>query len=230
MTLDAAVRLSEIVLGLAIALQSLEHRRGPARDRPLFTMRVAAAAGLVSGVAPLVWLLLLLLTGLVVVRRCLGPYNGGSDRLALLLLTSLTVVRLVPSLAVAEVAAGYASVQVTLSYAVAGWVKLANPAWRRGEALRDVFAFSAYPVSEALRAWAARPALLVALSWVVILFEIAFPLALAHPALLLPVLAVAALFHAGNAMLFGLNRFLWTWLAAYPLLVWFQARFVGMLW
>jgi hypothetical protein len=37
---------------------------------------------------------------------------------------------------------------------------------------------------------------------------------------------VAAAFHLANACLFGLNRFLWIWLAAYPPLLWFQERVI----
>jgi len=36
-------------------------------------------------------------------------------------------------------------------------------------------------------------------------------------------LAIGAAFHLANAFAFGLNRFLWAWLAAYPAL-WFWAR------
>ena len=36
--------------------------------------------------------------------------------------------------------------------------------------------------------------------------------------------SLATLFHLGNALLFGLNRFFWIWLAAYPALLWFQQR------
>jgi hypothetical protein len=37
-------------------------------------------------------------------------------------------------------------------------------------------------------------------------------------------LTLAALFHFVNACLFGLNRFFWIWLAAYPSLLWLQQR------
>ena len=37
-------------------------------------------------------------------------------------------------------------------------------------------------------------------------------------------LSFATLFHFANACLFGLNRFFWIWLAAYPSLLWLQQR------
>jgi hypothetical protein len=41
-------------------------------------------------------------------------------------------------------------------------------------------------------------------------------------------LALAAAFHLANACLFGLNRFFWVWLAAYPSLIWLQHRIFGV--
>ena len=93
-------------------------------------------------------------------------------------------------------------------------------------ALRDVFAFSAYPVSEELRNLAQRPRLLWTASWAVMLFEVLFPLGFADARLLWGALGGAATFHLANACLFGLNRFLWFWIAAYPSILWLQSRLV----
>jgi len=65
---------------------------------------------------------------------------------------------------------------------------------------------------------------LLGLSWTLMLFEMLFPLALLDATLLKAALAVAALFHLVDGCVFGLNRFLWIWLAAYPCLLWFQQR------
>ena len=118
-------------------------------------------------------------------------------------------------------------VQLVLSYFVSGWVKLVNPEWRRGEALCDVFRFSAYPVSEGLRRLADQPRFLFVMGWAVILFELAFPLSLLDPVALKLALLCAAGFHFSNACFFGLNRFFWIWLCAYPALIWFQDRIFG---
>ena len=123
-----------------------------------------------------------------------------------------------------EVALGYLAVQLVLSYFISGQVKIANLEWRSGRALQDVFCFSAYPVSEELRGLADRPKLLFGASWAVMLFEVLFPFSLLDTRLLMVALFIAALFHLANAFLFGLNRFVWVWLAAYPSILWFQAR------
>jgi len=166
----------------------------------------------------------LALLSLVALRRFQGPYNGGADRMGILALWCLTLSRWLPTEAARELAFGYLGVQLILSYFIAGWVKIRNPDWRNGEALRQVFAFSAYPASEGLRDWARRPKILLGMSWTVMLFELGFPLTLVSRPTLALGLACAALFHLMNACLFGLNRFFWTWLAVYPAILWLQGR------
>ena len=224
MILEAAARLTEILLALALIQQGLEHLRGFREERLLFGARTILCVLLILGVAspwPLVGLAGL---SLLILHRFQGPYNGGSDRMGLLALWCLTLSRLAPVPQWKELAFGYLGVQLVLSYFISGGVKILNPDWRSGRALRDVFRFSAYPVSEALRGWADRPRVLRAMSWAVILFELAFPLTLLSRPALIAGLAVAALFHLANACLFGLNRFFWTWLAVYPAILWLQAR------
>ena len=78
--------------------------------------------------------------------------------------------------------------------------------------------------AEGLRAFADRPRLLRAMSWGVMGFELAFPLTLLWTPALVAGLVVAGTFHLANACLFGLNRFFWTWLSAYPAILWLQGR------
>ena len=58
-------------------------------------------------------------------------------------------------------------------------------------------------------------------------FELLFPLCLLTQPTLIVGLGIAATFHFANACLFGLNRFFWIWLAAYPSLLWFQGRLMS---
>jgi hypothetical protein len=224
MTLEPAARLTEILLALAFLQQGLEHLRGFSNERRLFLVRTGLCLLLLLGVAapwPLVGLAIL---SLFILHRFQGPYNGGSDRMGLLALWCLTLSRLAPTPEWREIAFGYLGMQLMLSYFVSGWVKVVNPQWRSGRALRDVFQFSAYPVSEGLRRWARRPRVLFLMGWAVMAFELAFPLTLLWRPALIAGLAVAATFHLANACLFGLNRFFWTWLATYPAILWLQAR------
>jgi hypothetical protein len=219
-----ALRLTEIGAGLALMQASAEHLGGERRWLWLAGLRGVLAALLVSGVAPVIAALGLTVIAVGVLERCDGPYNGGSDRMALLVLCCVCLAHLAPGPRGAELAYGYLAAQLVLSYVISGWVKIVNADWRSGRALCDVFLFSAYPVSESLRALAVRPRLLRAAAWAVMGFELAMPLALLDRRVLVALLAIAGAFHLANACLFGLNRFLWIWLSAYPSLWWLQAR------
>lgn len=224
MSLDDAIRLTEILLGLAFLQQSAEHIRSHSAERNLFIPRIGLSLLLIFGIQTQWVCAALIILSLCILKRFHGPYNGGSDRMGLLILCCLTATYFLPSQRLQEYALGYLALQSLLSYFVSGWVKITNPEWRNGNALADIFSFSAYPVSQALRSWADHPRLLYAMSWAVILFELLFPLTLITQSTLIIGLIIAATFHLANAFLFGLNRFFWIWLAAYPSLLWLQDR------
>ncbi len=228
MPLEYAIRLTGILLAVAFLQQSAEHMRAAAPDeRRLFLARAGLSALLLAGFAVQFACLALLVNSLFILKRFQGPYNGGSDRMGLLILCCLCAAELMPASRWQEVAIGYLAAQLLLSYFIAGWVKVANPEWRTGRALQDVFLFSAYPASEQWRKLADRPTLLWLASWAVMLLELLFPFSLLTRATLIAALALAAMFHCANACLFGLNRFFWIWLAAYPSILWLQQRMLG---
>jgi hypothetical protein len=216
MTLDLALRATEILLAFAFLQQSSEHIMGRHTAPFLFIPRAVMAIFLLLGIQSEWMLVGLCAHSLLVLHRFQGPYNGGSDRMGLLVLYCLSLARWTPDGLMSEVAIGYLAVQVILSYFMSGQVKIVNPDWRQGHALRDVFAFSAYPVTESLRNLANHPRLLWVASWSVMVFEILFPFSILDPILLHVALVIAAFFHLANACLFGLNRFFWFWLASYP--------------
>lgn len=225
LTAAQAMGWMQVLLSFAIAQQSLEHlARG---DQMIFVPRLVLCVvmGLGIGGAWPVWGLWGI--SLAMLWRYQGPYNGGSDKMTMLILSCLSLAHMAPTPFWQEMALSYLAVQLVLSYFVSGWVKLVNPEWRRGEALCDVFRFSAYPVSEGLRRLADQPRFLFVMGWAVILFELVFPLSLLDPVALKLALLCAAGFHFSNACFFGLNRFFWIWLCAYPALIWFQDRIFG---
>lgn len=227
MSFETALRLTELLLALAVLQQALEHLTGPFLwDRLLAAARAVLAIALISLPWPGLCSVALLLHHLVLLHRYDGPYNGGADRMILLVTIGLAAGHLAPGHWGGELALAYLAAQLTLSYFMSGLVKVLNPDWRSGRALADVFLFSTYPVSEQLRGLAARSHLLWVGSWGVILFELAFPVGLLHPLALFGALVIAFGFHLANACLFGLNRFVWAWAAAYPSLIWLQARLV----
>jgi hypothetical protein len=151
--------------------------------------------------------------------RWRGTFNGGADTLTLIVLGSLAVgLGAAPGSALARGALWFVALQVVLSYFVAGIVKLRRAEWWRGRALARFLGESAYDVPQRWRAWSRYPALMGVGAWALMLFEVSFPLALRDPAWCRWYLLAAFAFHLLNFAVFGLNRFVWAWLAAYPAL------------
>lgn len=106
--------------------------------------------------------------------------------------------------------------QLTLSYAVAGWSKLAVATWRNGSEIQGTLTAEAWGHPFAARLVAHRPVAL-AVSWSVMLLEAAFPVALLAPMpWLIAALGLMLLFHFATAMFMGLNLFPWAFAATYP--------------
>lgn len=227
MPFEFAVRLTEILLALAFLQQSLEHIFGSREAQFLFSVRAALSLVLLSGHFSEWALLALTAHSILILHRYQGPYNGGSDRMSLLILYTLCLSHWLPAGVPSEAVFGYLAIQVVLSYFMSGYVKIINPEWRSGQALQDVFDFSAYPVADSLRQLKNYPRTLWAGSWAVMVFEVLFPMSLFHSTSLIIALVVATAFHVANACLFGLNRFVWAWIAAYPSILWLQGRLVS---
>ena len=229
MLLDQAVRLSEIILAFAIAQQGFEYSRGLQPEKSLGIISVMLSLLLLIGFQTVFVEAGLLLVAIVLLRRFQGPFNGGSDCMTILVLLCLFLSHVAPTPFWQEVALGYLAFQLCSSYFQSGYIKIINADWRRGHALQDVFAITAYPVSNNLRKWSESPRLLWAMSWLVIIFELLFPFSLLNEMLLIMALFIAITFHFANAWLFGLNRFFWVWPATYPIILWFQERLFSSL-
>ena len=164
------------------------------------------------------------LTCFALARRC--PFGQeGSDQLTLLLTTSLAIGSLSPRAAI--LALTFIALQLCLAYVTAGAVKLLSPGWRNGTALQGIFRTRVYGhpliariVSQALVA--------AALSWLVIGWELSFPLAiLAGRGWFWAALLAGVAFHVSTAVFMGLNNFMVIFLAAYPALIWAAERISG---
>ena len=224
MSLDDAIRLTEILLSVALIQQSLEHIFGLANERLHYLLRLILSLLLLAGVQSQWVSVALFINMLFILRRFQGPYNGGSDLLSMLLITCVCAAHFAPNENWREYILGYLALQAIFSYFKSGWAKVINHDWRTGQALVDVFSFSVYPISEATRSWASRPRLLCAMSWAVILLELVFPLTMLSQVTLIIGLALAMSFHFANFIMFGFNRFIWVWAATYPSLIWLQGR------
>jgi hypothetical protein len=168
---------------------------------------------------------LLLLSQLAIGARFRGTFNGGSDYMSVAALLALSLAAAFGgSPRAVSASLGYVCVQLVFSYFIAGAVKLKKPAWRSGEALGALLRTNRYGTPPALRQLVSRPGVARAAAWSVMLFECGFPASLAGLGVAVPMLALGALFHALNLLAFGLNRFFFAWLAAYPSLLYFSAQ------
>jgi hypothetical protein len=224
MQINEAIRYSEIILAFAYVQQSAEFIRGLKPEKYLGYFRLALSLLLIFNVQPMLVELGLLIIAAILLQRFQGPYCGGSDCMSILVLLCLFLAHIAPTKFWQEIALGYLAFQLTFSYFQSGYIKVINGDWRSGQALKDVFAITAYPVSNHVRQWANSNRLMFLMSWAVILFELLFPLSLLNHYALVIALVIAAIFHLANAGLFGLNRFFWIWPAAYPVILWFQNR------
>ncbi len=234
--LPAAVLWTHRLLGVGLLIQTAEllctrhsFARGGVLEGSWATPWLLARLGLagllvLAPTLPTPWSALIvngLLLGnsLWLTVRSRGPVCGGSDSMFFqvqlgLLLTSLGFWE--PLLI--RVGLGWIAVQSSLSYLLAGVAKLKNAGWRHGGALQNLMSSAGpYVVFAPARRLAERRAICASLGWAVVGFELLLPAALVLPLKARIVLLTLGVgFHLFNAVVLGLNRFVWAWVATYP--------------
>lgn len=224
MTLPDAVFYSECILSFGWIIQSLEYFFTPNAPRMTAAIIFLTSIMLILHVSTVISEVILVLMSISLIYQYHGPYNGGSDCIATLLIISLTITNIIDEQYYKELAISYFCAQLIYSYFQSGYVKLLHSEWRNGSALENVFLVTSYPTTDSIRDWGNHHKLLFTMGWFVIIFELIFPLAITNKTLLIIALIIATVFHLANAFLFGLNRFFWMWISGYPLLIWFQER------
>lgn len=162
---------------------------------------------------------IVILTSLALSWRWRGAVCGGSDAMTLVVAVSLWLASW-PSAAGRwpTIALWLLSVQLVLSYWLAGVAKVRSVGWRRGDALQIFLRQAAYRPRGPVGWLIARPQLTRTVGWAIVAFELAFPLILVVPETATGWLIVGAGFHLANVYALGLTRFWWIWLTTYPAL------------
>jgi hypothetical protein len=142
----------------------------------------------------------------------------GADQMSLITFVALAVYKLFPAdVHVAQASLWFIAFQGCLSYCAAGIAKVVSPVWRSGEAVRGILGTRTYGSRTSASLVRRYDGTCVALSWLLMLFECSFPLALAFGETGFVVFAVlGVLFHISNAVIMGLNTFVWAFVATYP--------------
>ena len=191
-------------------------------------LRLCAAVLLALQGASLPLIGFLFVGNLLILIRWRGAFNGGSDFMTLVVLTGLLISQVVGALGNVELGwqAGfwYIAIQAITSYFMSGAVKLLRHEWRNGSAMTIFLNGAIYGPLSATHPLRNKWLTLLG-SWGFIVWEILFPLSLLDARLAAVFCAVAALFHFLVFWFFGLNRFFWAWLCAFPAIMWCSAQF-----
>lgn len=103
--------------------------------------------------------------------------------------------------------------QLLLAYAATGLHKLTGTHWLDGTAMGIVATDPAYGP-----AWLAdAPAIAMAMTWAVLLFQLTFPIAVWFRRTRVPCMVVGILFHLGTAFSLGIPEMAFAFIAAYPI-------------
>jgi hypothetical protein len=197
----------------------------------MVSMPRVAAAQLVLGITVLLLLAFgatpaiafLGLAVAVILQRFLLPYGGdGSDYMACLLTITVAIAFLLGVNSVAaRIALAFIGAQLCLAYGASGVAKLFGRPWRAGNAVQLIL-HTGFGHAGVVRTTLDRsPSTTKLLTWLVIGFEIAFPIGILLGGwVALGALVAAGVFQVSIAVSMGLNRFTPWFLAAFPATVW----------
>jgi Vitamin K-dependent gamma-carboxylase len=154
-----------------------------------------------------------------IVMQWRAPFGlDGSDQMFLITFVAVAIYKLFPGdVHVAQASLWFIAIQGCLSYLVAGIAKVVSPVWRSGEAIRRILGTRTYGSRRSASLVSGRDRVCVVLSWLVMLFECTFPLALVFGITGVVIFGVLGIFfHIANAVIMGLNTFVWAFVATYP--------------
>jgi hypothetical protein len=144
----------------------------------------------------------------------------GSDQMLLMVLLVCLLGRIGNEAVTNRAAVSFLAAELTLAYLVAGFSKAASGYWRSGDAITMIVQTRMYGQPKAARAVADHPSIGCVAAYAVICWESVFLLCVtAPPVVVILLLAMGVGFHLGCAIVMGLNRFLWAFVASYPSLM-----------
>ncbi|MFG3255732.1 alpha/beta fold hydrolase [Streptomyces sp. NPDC048172] len=143
--------------------------------------------------------------------------TDGADQVSWLVQTSATLARTGRNPRLADACLWFVALQSVLNYAASGYVKLAGPLWRDGDALQGIMRTVTYGDERTWRLLRRHPRVARALGLATLVMECTYPAVfLFGGRLAKPYVAAADAFHLANARLMALGRFLSAFGAMHP--------------
>ena len=146
--------------------------------------------------------------------------NDGSDDASVAILLVVLVSRIGRGGDVQLATALVIAAEACLAYFVSGISKLQSDVWRNGDALARILRTRIFGASWAATLIGRAPRLARLNCRLIVLWEFSFVLVLFVPLqVALAIVGIGVLFHAGCAVLMGLNTFVWSFAATYPAVI-----------
>jgi len=203
----------------------VDHLFGPRGFRIILSVRLLASCGSIvlafTGCVSSALLCVIWLTTILISIR--SPFGlDGAHQMVIIILSALILATAMPSAPlVANACLWFITIQLSLSYFIAGIAKLSDPVWQTGIALRGIFSTAIYGHQFVYRILRKSATLGLFCCWATIVFECSFPLVFLLDFRHAQWLIVTAIsFHLFNAIFMGLNSFMYSFVAAYPALIW----------
>tara|TARA_B110001454_G_C12723300_1_gene436379 strand:+ start:44488 stop:45264 length:777 start_codon:yes stop_codon:yes gene_type:complete len=155
----------------------------------------------------------LFLTHLLICIRFRGAFNGGSDMMTFVVLTGT----IVATLGFTKIGLIYIATHTLYSYFKAGLAKIKHKEWQNGQAIPAFLSRSLFPdIQNTAAQLANQKAINLTLGIGTLIFELSVLGLLFAPNASQLYFALAVVFHLAVYFCFGLNRFFWIWLTAWP--------------
>ncbi len=170
---------------------------------------------------------MLLISTIFVSVRFRGTFNGGSDYMLIQVLIVLFLLSIFKNdlTFYKIVILSYLAVQSVFSYFIAGYVKIKEKTWRSGEALRNFLNLPTYAIPNKIRELSKHSKLMFFASWLMMCSELLFPVSFLNQKMAVYFLIMGVVFHFLNFIIFGLNRFFFSWIATYPAIYFISQTF-----
>jgi hypothetical protein len=149
----------------------------------------------------------------------------GTDQMRMIVLAGLLWYYLTPGTRSGEVALAFIAAECLLAYVTAGVIKVRDKEWRSGRALADVMRSEMFG-HNAATGLLLQVRLAPTLAFAMLAFECTgWVLLFGGPLGVFLFVAIAATFHLGNAVVMGLDRFVWVFGAALACVAFTALRF-----